>query len=424
MGLFGLSAKLLSSSASSARSIVNENGMEINDQASSAYGKKGCPNVNPGGSNDTSTFIRYQEAEMYYQKLYNANLQLSNDNKRLSYDNQQLFNYNQHLYNYIQRFPNDYQQLSHYNQKLITDSQRQKSKIKELQNQIDLELKKKQDLAEQLQDANTNLEQKNENLERRYKKKDEDYKKLNKNYMDLVRPLQVSGIDHSTIFNRLMHVRGSIESLIQTAKGDRSVNLINEAAIEHFRDSGLLESFPIDVADLEVYHLNLYMESAVMSTLINCIFKRPLECVFEHSERFDDISSWVGKRDPMISTRWRQQICALVAQDTEAMGCKREAEVNKTGIALFSLVSRVYSNVDMSLKIKELCYNAFDLSFVMFRMESRIYPDPLPLGTPFDDKNMETPQKSNPTGTVSLVIFPAFRDSNNAFNIKPKVWCA
>ncbi|KAF9311767.1 hypothetical protein BG003_007038 [Podila horticola] len=204
-------------------------------------------------------------------------------------------------------------------------------------------------------------------MKHKYAKKVQSYKELDKNYMDLVRPLQVTADDPSTIYRRLMYIRLSIETLVQKAKGDRSTNMKKEAAIEHFRESKLLQDFPVEEARLDSYHLNLYMESAIMMT--------------------------------------------------------REEEVNQATMELSNLISQVYPNVDMSVKIKDLCYNTFDLSYAMFGMESAIYPVSLALGTPFDDKTMTTPQKSNPTGLVSLVIFPAFQDNHKIFYIEPKVWC-
>lgn len=296
-----------------------------------------------------------------------------------------------------------------------------------LQNQLNSELAWKKDMLAnlgQLQDTNADLKEQYDDLKRKYNKKVEIYKELDKTYMDLVRPLRVSGDDHSTIHSRLVHIRVSIESLVQKARGEGSANLNKEAAIDHFRESKLLEDFPVKEAILESYHLNLYMESAIMTALIDQLFNRALGCIFHQSKEFEEISEWVQERDSKIAARWRQQLCILIAQDVKAMECQRESEANEAVMILSHLVSRVYPNLDMSVKIRELCYKAFDLSFVMLGMESIIYPVSTPLGTLFDDTTMTTPQKSNPTGTVSLVIFPAFRNTDNTFNIKPKVWCS
>ncbi|KAK3833261.1 MAG: hypothetical protein J3R72DRAFT_515014 [Linnemannia gamsii] len=296
-----------------------------------------------------------------------------------------------------------------------------------LQDRLDYALTRSQrtlaDL-EQFKDINADLRRQYDELKRRYDKKVESYKELDKNYMDLVRPLHVSDDDHSTIYNRLMLIRGSIESLIQKAKGEGSANLNRDAAINHFRKSKHFQHFPVEEAILESYHLNLYMESAIMTILNDRWFSRALGCVFFLSKEFGTVNRWVGKRDSKIAMRWRQQLCMLLAQDSKIMERRREREVNKAMMVLSNLVSRVYPNVDMSIKIKDLCYHAFDLSFVMLGMESMIYPASTPLGMPFDDTTMTTPQKSNPNGTVSLVIFPSFKDDNNSFYFKPKVWCA
>ncbi|KAH7054850.1 hypothetical protein BKA57DRAFT_236723 [Linnemannia elongata] len=325
-----------------------------------------------------------------------------------------------------QNLQNQFCSLQKYKQELERRCHTLFNNNRILNNQLDSASTKNQSMIakiEELRDTNVDLKQRYDELRRRYDKKVESYKELDKNYMDLVRPLQVSKDDHSTIYHRLEHIRVSIENLIQKARGEGSANLNKEAAINHFRKSKLLEGFPVEEASLESYHLNLYMESAVMTILIDRVFSRALRCIFRQSKEFEEISRWVEERDSKIAARWRQQLCILIAQDSDAMECRREREVKKAAMVLSNLVSRVYPKVDMSVKIKGLCYLTFELSFVMLGMESRIYPVSTPLGTPFDDTTMTTPQKSNPIGSVSLVIFPAFVDNNNSFYIKPKVWC-
>ncbi|KAF9907344.1 hypothetical protein EC991_010993, partial [Linnemannia zychae] len=275
----------------------------------------------------------------------------------------------------------------------------------------------------QLQHDKATLTQKHDELERKFINKVKSYKSLNKTYMDLVRPLHVSSNDYSTIYSRVMRVRVLIENLIQKAKGVGSVNLNGQAALEIFQQYFLPDDIPPDEVFLPPYYANLFMESAIMATLIYRIFYRGLGCVFDQSEVFNDIVRWVDKRDNKIAVRWRQQLCLLLTQDSEAMQSRREREVDEVVKALSDMLSRVYLNVDMSARIKELCYTAFDLSFAMYGMDSIIHPIITPLGTPFDDTAMLTPQKSNPTGTVSLLIFPAFTD-NGTFYVRPKVWCA
>ncbi|KAF9979746.1 hypothetical protein BGZ75_009258 [Mortierella antarctica] len=161
-----------------------------------------------------------------------------------------------------------------------------------------------QDLApilKQLQATNADLSRQNDELKRKYSKKVDRYKELDKNYMELVRPLQVSDDDYSTVFNRMVHVRVSIETMIQKAKGDGSVNLNREAAIAHFKKAGLTQDFPVEESLLEPYHLNLLMESATMTVLIDHFFNRPLGCIFDQSEEFQNVSKWVENRDDKVT---------------------------------------------------------------------------------------------------------------------------
>ncbi|KAF9207931.1 hypothetical protein BGZ49_010206 [Haplosporangium sp. Z 27] len=365
------------------------------------------------------------EGQMSSQEQLNENYNLKQPMMRMNYRPRHVAPNNKSLYqdklrlaqqNKVLIQEND--DLNQENNNLIQENER----LIRLNNDI---IRRNKDLMQErdvLAQQNSDLKHRENDLESKYNKKVESYKKLEKDYLDLVRPILPTDDDLSTIYRRLTDIRVSIENLVQKARGIRSANLNRDAAVYYFYNSGLLEGFPIAAEKLESYHLDLYMESAVMLTLIKHIFYRPLECIFDQSQEFINIHRWVDARDSKMATRWRQQLCVLAFQDTE-MKRKREEVVNRTIAELSSLVSTVYSNVDMSEKIKELCFSSFDLSFAMLGMEYMIYPVPTLLGTPFNQETMVTPQKSNPTGLVSMVIFPSFTDKRDVFKIQPKVWC-
>ncbi|KAF9302391.1 hypothetical protein BGZ74_005417 [Mortierella antarctica] len=251
------------------------------------------------------------------------------------------------------------------------------------------------------------------------------YEDLDRKYMDLARTLQVTADDRSTINKQLEVVSSTIENLVIRVRGKGSVNLNRDAAIQHFRNSGLLQDFPVPEHDLESFHLNLFMEYAMMAILTRRLFSRPLQCIFDQGDEFEAICKWVEVRGSRAAARWRQELCILIAQETEEMARRKEREVSQAIVELEDLVSSVYGNVDMSMsdKIKELCNVAFDLSYAMFGMESRVYPVPIRLAIPFNDNAMTMAMRSDPTGSVSLVVFPIFQDSNNKLYFKSKVWC-
>ncbi|KAF9207929.1 hypothetical protein BGZ49_010204 [Haplosporangium sp. Z 27] len=362
---------------------------------------------------------RLNEALAQNQQLQHVNQGLQCKNLELHQENESLKQHSTTLQHEIQELQHGNLEFHHINEKLKNYSMGLRTHLDSV---IDTNSNLNASIEQHHRD-NSDLRQQYQDLERKFNKKVESYKKLDKDYMDLVRPILPTNDDNSTIYRRLMDIRVSIENLIQKARGPRSTNLNKEAAIEHFKKTKLLEGFPISEADLEPYHLDLYMESAMMSTLIDGFFSRPLDCIFDHSQEFLDVYKWIDERDGKTATRWRQQLCVLASQDTETMKRKREEEVIRAGLILSAMVSGVYTNVDLSEKINGLCYSAFDLSFAMFGMESRIYPVTTPLGVLFDDETMKTPHKSNPTGVVSLVIFPAFGDDSNTFFMEPKVWC-
>lgn len=253
-------------------------------------------------------------------------------------------------------------------------------------------------------------------------KRERDYEVMSKNYLEHVRLIRATDDDHSTIIDRLTQLKASIEHLVRKAQGSRSVNLNKEAAIEHFKNSGLLEEFPIPADKLEAFHLNLYMESVIMSTLVTRFFGKALSCIFSFNEGFKDIYDWMHSRNEKLAVRWRQQLCVMITQDPTTK-LRQEEEVTAAATELSELLSKVYTNANELAKLKDLCNKAFELSIAMTAFESVISPETVALGTAFDEENMGTSLKSNPEGKVALVIFPSFVDKERAFNIRSKVWC-
>ncbi|KAF9980800.1 hypothetical protein BGZ75_007958 [Mortierella antarctica] len=265
------------------------------------------------------------------------------------------------------------------------------------------------------------LHRQHQELQAKTAKRERDYEIMSKNYLDHVRLIRATDDDHSTIIDRLTQLKAAIEHLVRKTQGSRSINLNRAAAIEHFRQSGLLKSFPVPEDRLEPYHLNLFMESAIMSALVSAFFDKPLCCVFDYNKGFQEIYDWMYVRNDKLAVRWRQQLCVMITQDP-ATKLRQEKVVAATASTLTDLISKVYTNSSEGPKIREMCNKAFELSVAMTGLEYVISPASIPLGTPFDEENMGSSLKSDPEGNVALVIFPAFRDQN-AFNIRPKVWC-
>ncbi|KAG0358973.1 hypothetical protein BC939DRAFT_532351 [Gamsiella multidivaricata] len=270
--------------------------------------------------------------------------------------------------------------------------------------------------------AYEDVRRQNQELQAKMIKRERDYEVMSKNYLDHVRLIRATDDDHSTIIDRLTQLKASIEHLVRKAQGGRSVNLNRVAAIDHFKSTGLLADFPIDEDKLEPFHLNLFMESVIMSTLVSNFFGKPLCCIFDYNKGFQEIYDWMHKRNDKLAIRWRQQLCVMLTQDPETK-IRQEAAVTATASSLTDLISRVYTGSNEGTKIKEMCSKSFDLAVAMTGLESVIAPVSTPLGVPFDEDTMAPSLKSNPTGKIALVIFPAFKDSEETFTIRPKVWC-
>ncbi|KAF9962312.1 hypothetical protein BGZ72_007365 [Mortierella alpina] len=259
-------------------------------------------------------------------------------------------------------------------------------------------------------------------IQQKLAKRESDYEVMSRNYLEHVRLIRPTDDDHSTIMDRLTQLKASIEHLVRKAQGARSVNLQKDIAIEHLKSKGLLEDFPVPEDKLESFHLNLFMESVVMSTLVSHFFDKALCCVFDYNKGFKEIYDWMFTRNEKMAVRFRQQLCVMVTQDPETK-VRQEEQVNTTAAALSELLSNVYANTNELAKVRDLCNKAFELAIAMTGLESVISPVTIPLGTPFDEDNMGPSLKSNPEGKVALVIFPAFRDKECAFDVRPKVWC-
>lgn len=314
----------------------------------------------------------------------------------------------------------------------VSGDEREIAKIKAYRNQIDelntlvtqlrIDLNGAIEEKYQTSKAYQDLHKKYSDVTAKLARRDQEYEVMSKNYLDHVRLIRATDDDHSTIMERLTQLKVGIEHLVRTAQGPRSVNLNRKEAIDHFKGTGKLATFPISEDKLEPYHLNLYMESVVMSTLVTCFFDRPLSCIFDFNEGFQDIYDWMSQRNDKSAVRWRQQLCQMLAQDP-ATKVRQAEEVDKAAAALSELISKVYTGSNVMAKIRDLCNKAFELAVAMTGMESAISAVYIPLGTSFDEENMGSSLKSNCEGKVALVIFPAFRDRIQAFNIPPKVWC-
>ncbi|KAG0378591.1 hypothetical protein BGX24_003387 [Mortierella sp. AD032] len=306
-------------------------------------------------------------------------------------------------------------------------NQSQKNHILKLENQLQhmsVECQQLREARDHLHGAYKQLEQSNDDLTRKFKKKARQYEDLDRKYMDLARALQVTEDDRSTINKQLELVSLTIENLVIRGRGIGSVNLNRDAAIHHFRSSKLLQDFPVQELQLDSFHLNLLMEAAMMEVLMKDLFVKPLQCIFDMSHEFAEICEWMQVRGSRAAERWRQELCILIAQDGEEMARRKEKEVNKAFVELKDLVSSVYGNVDTSMSdnIKELCNIAFDLSYAMFGMESKVYPVAIGPAAPFDENYMTLAKRSDPNGSVSWMVFPSFLDSNNKLYFKSKVW--
>ncbi|GJJ71576.1 P-type Cu+ transporter [Entomortierella parvispora] len=253
-----------------------------------------------------------------------------------------------------------------------------------------------------LQGAYSELEHNHNELKRKHETVLRKYEDLDRKYMDIARSLQVTGDDRSTINKQLEAIYSAIETMVIRLRGKASVNLNRAVAIEQLRDFGLLQDFPIQEDQLESFHLNLLMECALMCTLSNHLFSRPLQCIFDGSQEFETICELVEQRGSKASDRWRQELCILIAQDGEGMAHRKEIEVSNVKAELEHWVSSVYGNVDAAItnKIQELCSSAFDLSYALLGMESRVYPVWPDIGSQFNNNEMKKSTRSNPEGLV------------------------
>ncbi|KAG0363732.1 hypothetical protein BC939DRAFT_499252 [Gamsiella multidivaricata] len=306
--------------------------------------------------------------------------------------------------------------------RLIEELHTKNHALKESLNETLMEKQSADDELNRTRGAYHDLHRQYMDLQQKLAKRDRDYEVMSKNYLEHVRMIRATDDDHGTIRDRLTQLKASIEHLIRKAQGGRSVNLNKEVAVEHFKSSGLLDGFPVPEDKLESYHLNLYMESVVMRTLISNFFDKPLSSIFDYNKGFKEIYDWMHVRNEKSAVRWRQQLCKMLADDP-ATKTRQEQEVATTAEDLSGLISKVYTNANEQAKIRDICNKAFELAIAMTGLESVITPVAIPLNTPFDEETMQTSLKSNPEGKVALVIFPAFKDKECAFDVRPKVWC-
>ncbi|KAF9427820.1 hypothetical protein BGZ76_002175 [Entomortierella beljakovae] len=274
----------------------------------------------------------------------------------------------------------------------------------------------------ELQRQKQDLLRHRQDLEQKLEKKEKDYNVMSKNYLDHVRMIRATDDDHSTILDKLNNLKVSIEHLVRKIQGTKSANLNKAVAIDQFNSSGLLGEIPSTVNLTEPFLLNLYMESVIMSKLVTNFFDKPLSCVFDYNSGFKDIYEWMFPRNHSLAVRWRQQLCVMLTQDPEAK-VRQEQLVTRTTNELVETISKIYSNFNEAAKIREICCKSFELSVAMAALETVISPAQIQPDARFDEETMTASNKSNMEGRVGLIIFPAFKDHDGGFYVKPKVWC-
>ncbi|KAF9929727.1 hypothetical protein FBU30_001243 [Linnemannia zychae] len=303
-------------------------------------------------------------------------------------------------------------------------------KLHEKNNQLEIKLKESNEQRQALEheqrrtrSAFEQLAKEKMELQAKLDARERDYETMSKNYLEHVRHIRATDDDHSTIIDRITHLKSFIEHMIRKVQGPRSANLNRGACIAYLKSEGLLDGFAIPEQSLEPFLLNLFMESVVMKALVTRFFDQPLCCVFEYNNGFEQIYKWMNARNPTQAVRWRQQLCLMLTQDSETKK-KQEDEVTMATEALTELISEIYSGVNEAPRIRDICNRAFELAVAMTGIDSIIKPDSTSLiGKPFDEEYMKSSHKSNTGGKVVLVIFPAFKDKEENFNMGPKVWC-
>ncbi|GJJ71781.1 hypothetical protein EMPS_04138 [Entomortierella parvispora] len=255
---------------------------------------------------------------------------------------------------------------------------------------------------------------------------EKDYNDLYQKHFAIVGALQVTNDDHSTIKRKLTDMMVAIEHLVAAGLGEGSVNLNRDAAVGLFMEQGLLQSLSVDVQLLESFHLSHCLETSIMKILMNHLFKNPLRYIFGRAREFEVVCRSVEKQGSTVSDRWRQELCKLIAKDSKKMMEMKKRAVRKTSLDIKNMISKVCLNVndtDVIDTIENLCDQAFVLSYAMFGMESRIYPESPRVDSPYNSATMDMVWGSNPEGLVSMVIHPVFRDSETIF-LKSRVWCS
>ena len=273
-------------------------------------------------------------------------------------------------------------------------------------------------------------------LKQELEAKKEEYSKLEVNFYSYVKTIRVTDDDLSTIQPEISHLLSQLNNTCMGLKSkmDRQggTNFVYSRWSDKVEDikKYMLPADSKKDALLDTSYITLFVEKYLINTLLTNILDVPIHLGISINDAFQELDGWMATRNKEWSNRLRQQVCALVVQQSGDEEEHIDNAKNKLLEEIISVLGPVYPPLKNDpKKIENLIQRAAKLNLAVKGQEIKIERLPIEEGsTLFDSETMKATAKGKPNGLVFLAITPPFVardeiDNEHGFTVPGKVFC-
>ena len=250
---------------------------------------------------------------------------------------------------------------------------------------------------------------------------------MESNYLEFLKSIRATDDDLSTIREKFKTLKYAINKLLipHSKKSDRTAaTALLTSCYPTLELTATTGGQPLDN-----FLIGMLMEKLIMDTLVRDVFNIPLQAGLAINGPYVELKNWLAARNPAWAVRFRQQLCALIAnpKDIETINAVN-AQSRLISESLTNYIKKAYPSFADDMKVYEIVAKAVKLSLAMRGQDVEIYAINVQEGVDhFDSEKMVMEQKSKAGATVvRFCICPPFVGGDGEFGFleKGKVFCA
>ncbi|KAF7725558.1 hypothetical protein EC973_009513 [Apophysomyces ossiformis] len=276
-----------------------------------------------------------------------------------------------------------------------------------------------------------------ESMRKEFESKKEEYKRMETNFYSYVRAVRATDDDLSTIKSEITHLSSLINNLCMGLRSKADRERGTAFIFERWPDKqGLIRQHLFKSEEdttLEPGFITMLMEKFFMEFIMQEVFEQPIHMGVSVNKAYQELTTWMEKRNQEWADRLRQQISALIVkqphEEQDHINQAQEELIDYVQKQLGEVYPKIQGDLNQRKKIETIIARAGKLNLAMKGQEIKIRCEPIEEGVAqFDGELMKAASKGKAEGTVLLVITPPFvandaKDEEHGFLIPAKVFC-